>query len=287
MAEALPPPAWANRAVLAGLALLAGLVVFVLLGPALHAPPDLTVAEQVRLRNRPPGWDHPFGTDDLGRDLMLRMMLGGRLSLAVGLVATAISVGLGAGIGLAAGYFRRLDGWLMRLTDLFLALPLLPLLLVAAMLFREPLAARFGTEAGSFLLIVGAIGLTGWMPVARIVRAEVLSVKERDFIAAARSIGAGPGRVILRHILPNVLPSVLVAAALGVSGAILTESALSFLGLGFPPDYPTWGRLLSDGVEQMRVHPLRVLWPGLALTLTVLAATWIGDGLRIALDPRR
>jgi peptide/nickel transport system permease protein len=277
----------ARPALLAGLALLTGLTLFVALGPLLHQPPGLTVTEQVRQRNLPPGWSHPLGTDDLGRDLMLRMMLGGRISLAVGLVATAISVGLGTGVGLVAGYFRRLDGWLMRLTDLFLALPLLPLLLVAAMLWREPLALRFGAESGSFLLITGAIGLTGWMQVARIVHAEVLSLREREYLAAARSIGAGPGRLILRHILPNVLPSVLVAATIGVSGAILTESALSFLGLGFPPDYPTWGRLLSEGVEHMETQPLRVLWPGLALTLTVLAATWIGDGLHLALDPRR
>jgi len=189
-------------------------------------------------------------------------------------------------IGVLAGYFRRLDGPLMRLTDLFLALPLLPLLLVMVMLFREALSARFGPEMGIFILIVVAIGLTSWMHTARIVRGDVLALKEREFVLAARSIGTPSRRMITRHILPNVLSPVMVSATLGIATAIITESALSFLGLGFPPDFPTWGRLLYDAVNYVQQYPSRVFWPGLAISLTVLSVNYIGDGLRDALDPR-
>lgn len=269
-----------------GLIVLAALILFVLIGPALRAAPDMTVAQQIRLRNLPPGAAYPFGTDQLGRDLLLRMMQGGRISLSVGLMAMAISVVLGSGIGLVSGYVRRLDGPLMRLTDLFLALPLLPLLLLMVMLFREPLSRQFGPEGGIFLLMVGAIGLTSWMQVARIVRSAVLSLKARDFVRAALALGTPSGQVILRHVLPNVMSPILIAASLGLASAILTESALSFLGLGFPPDFPTWGRLLFDGVAQMQLYPTRVLWPGLAISLTVLSVHYMAEGLRAALDPR-
>jgi peptide/nickel transport system permease protein len=193
---------------------------------------------------------------------------------------------VGTLVGVLAGYFRRLDGLLMRTTDLFLALPLLPLLLVLVMLFRDPLARVLGPELGTFLLIVTAIGVTSWMQSARIVRGEVLALKEREFVLAARSIGTPPRRMILRHILPNVMSPIMVAATLGIASAIITESALSFLGLGFPPDFPTWGRLLFEGVEYMQQYPARVIWPGLAISLTVLSVNYIGDGLRDALDPR-
>jgi peptide/nickel transport system permease protein len=174
----------------------------------------------------------------------------------------------------------------MRLTDLFLALPLLPLLLVMVLLFREPLAAVFGPEMGTFLLIVTAIGVTSWMQAARVVRGEVLALKEREFVLAARSIGTPSRRMILRHILPNVVSPIMVAATLGIANAIITESALSFLGLGFPPDFPTWGRLLFDGADYIQSYPERVFWPGIAISLTVLSVNYIGDGLRDALDPR-
>ncbi|MCB2028121.1 MAG: ABC transporter permease, partial [Rhodoferax sp.] len=211
---------------------------------------------------------------------------GGRVSIAVGMTAMAIAVLLGTLIGVTAGFFRRMDGILMRLTDLFLALPLLPLLLVMVMLFREPLSANMGPEAGIFLLMVISIGATSWMQTARIVRGEVLALKEREFVLAARSIGAPPVRMILRHILPNTLSPIMVAAALGIAGAIIVESALSFLGLGFPPDFPTWGRLLFDAVDQLQLYPNRVMLPGIAISLTVLSVNYIGDGLRDALDPR-
>ena len=206
--------------------------------------------------------------------------------MAVGLTAMTISLLIGSSVGVLAGYFKRLDGPLMRLTDLFLALPLLPLLLVMVMLFRDRIASVLGPELGAFTLIVFAIGITSWMQAARIVRGEVLALKEREYVLAARSIGAAPRRIILRHILPNVVSPVMVAATLGIAEAIITESVLSFLGLGFPPDFPTWGRLLFDGLQYMQLYPERVMWPGIAISLTVLSVNYIGDGLRDALDPR-
>ena len=157
---------------------------------------------------------------------------------------------------------------------------------MAQALFREPLSEAYGPERGMFVLIVVSIGITSWMPTARIVRGDVLALKEREFILAARSIGTSDLRIILRHILPNVLSPILVSATLGIANAIITESALSFLGLGFPPDFPTWGRLLNDAVDYMQLHPERVLWPGLAISLTVLSINYLGDGLRDAMDPR-
>ena len=198
----------------------------------------------------------------------------------------ALSLLLGTFIGVISGYYRRLDGALMRLTDLFLSLPILPLLLVMMLLFREPLSEAYGPEQGMFILIVFAIGVTSWMPTARIVRGDVLALKEREFILAARSIGTTDAKIITRHILPNVLSPILVSATLGIANAIITESALSFLGLGFPPDFPTWGRLLNDAVEYLQLYPERVIWPGLAISLTVLSINYLGDGLRDALDPR-
>jgi peptide/nickel transport system permease protein len=240
----------------------------------------------VRARNEGPSLLHPFGTDQLGRDMMARMMAGGQTSISVGLTAMGLALFLGTLVGVLAGYFKRIDGLLMRITDLFLALPLLPLLLVMVMLFRQPLSSSFGPETGIFILIVTAIGITSWMPTARIVRGDVLALKEREFVLAARSIGTRPGKIILRHILPNVMSPIMVSATLGIATAIITESALSFLGLGFPPDFPTWGRLLFDATDFMQQHPERVMWPGLAISLTVLSVNYMGDGLRDALDPR-
>ena len=174
----------------------------------------------------------------------------------------------------------------MRLTDLFLALPLLPLLLVIIMLFRDTLRAAFGPEIGIFFLIVFVIGITSWMQTARIVRGETLAIKEREFVLAATSVGTSGARIVMRHILPNILSPIMVSATLGIANAIITESALSFLGLGFPSDFPTWGRLLYDGANFISVTPMRVVWPGLAISLTVLSINFIGDALRDAVDPR-
>ncbi len=290
-----------HRGALIGALIFLSILLGVFLGPLIY-PQDArlvpTGRDFIRLRDMRPiyvllwdsgakvDWAHPLGTDNIGRDLLARMMLGGQVSIAVGLAAMALSVVLGTAIGVLAGFFRRLDGPLMRLTDLFLALPLLPLLLVAVLLFREPLKAAFGVEGGIFVLIVTLVGLTSWMQTARIVRGDVLALKEREFVLAARSIGTPPRRMIPRHILPNVLSPIMVSATLGIASAIITESALSFLGFGFPPDFPTWGRLLNDAVDRMQLFPERVIWPGLAISLTVLSVNYIGDGLRDALDPR-
>ncbi len=279
-----------HKGAMAGLIVLVLLISFVVIGPWIWKVDGSAVnpdaAAMIKARNKGPSWDHPLGTDQLARDMLARLMSGGKVSLAVGMVAMFISMTIGTLVGVLSGYFKRLDGPLMRLTDLFLALPLLPLLLVMVMLFRDALARTLGPEAGTFLLIVFAIGMTSWMHAARIVRGQVLAVKEREFVLAARSIGTPSRRIIIRHILPNVVSSVMVAATLGIAGAIITESVLSFLGLGFPPDFPTWGRLLYDGVEYMQLYPARVLYPGLAISLTVLSVNYIGDGLRDALDPR-
>ena len=231
-------------------------------------------------------WSRPLGTDNLGRDIMATLIAGGRASLAVGWAAMLLSLILGTLVGVCAGYFKKLDGILMRITDLFLSLPILPLLLVAVTLFRQPLRAAFGPEGGMFILIVGVIGITSWMPTARIVRGEILALKEREFVLAARSIGTTPFLIIRRHLLPNVVSPIMVSATLGLATAIITESALSFLGVGFPSDFPTWGKLLSDAVPRMEEFPERVMLPGLLISLVVLSVNYLGDGLRDALDPR-
>lgn len=259
-------------------------VALVLLGPLFwHTDPEyIDIIDAYSGMNA----EHPFGTDNLGRDTLARTIWGGRVSLAIGLTAMLIAMFVGTFIGNLAGYFRVLDGPLMRLTDMFLSLPTLPLLLVITLLFREPLRKAFGPEIGIFILIVVVIGLLGWMPTARLVRGEVLSMKEREFVVAARSIGSTDGVILRSHVLPNVLSPVIVAATFSMAGAIITESALSFLGLGFPPDFPTWGRLLFDGKDYLTLTPALVFWPGLMISLTVLCINFIGDGLRDALDPQ-
>ncbi len=260
------------------------IVFVVVVGPYIHTLDPQYL--DIRNKNLSPSWAHPMGTDNLGRDTFAQLMAGGRVSLLVGVVAMLLSLFVGAAIGVMAGFFKKLDGPLMRLTDLFLALPLLPLLLVIIMLFRDSLRSVFGPETGIFILIVFVIGITSWMQTARIVRGDVLTLKEQEFVIAARSIGAPSRRIITRHILPNVLSPIMVSATLGIANAIITESALSFLGLGFPSDFPTWGRLLYDGANFMQLTPARVIWPGLAISLTVLSVNYMGDGLRDALDPR-
>lgn len=273
-----------HKGALAGAIIFTLIVILVLLGPFVW--PYEANGINIRIRNQGPSLAHPLGTDQLGRDTLARIMAGGRTSITVGLTAMLLSLFLGTLIGVVAGYFKKLDSALMRFTDLFLSLPLLPLLLVMMLLFREPLSTSFGPEKGMFILIVVSIGITSWMPTARIVRGDVLAIKEREFILAARSIGGTDTKIIFRHILPNVLSPIMVSATLGIANAIITESALSFLGLGFPPDFPTWGRLLNDAVDYLQQFPERVFWPGLAISLTVLSINYLGDGLRDALDPR-
>jgi peptide/nickel transport system permease protein len=235
-----------------------------------------------------PSWEHPFGTDDLGQDLLARILYGGRISLAVGFAAMAVAVVVGVVVGAVAGMAGpRLDAALMWVTDLFLSLPQLPLLLLIIYLFRDTLTGLVGLELGVFILIVTVIGGFRWMPVARLVRAQFFSLREKEFVEAARALGASRWRLVVRHILPNALGPVIVAATIDVAAAIIAESTLSFLGLGFPPDIPTWGRLLFDAKDNLDFAPHWALFPGAAIFLTVLAINFVGDGLRDALDPRR
>jgi len=269
---------------------LVGVIVFVLISVIVFLGPFVYDVDpnaiDFKSRNLTPSFDHPLGTDNIGHDTLAQMLAGGQVSLAVGFLAMLIALLLGTFIGVLAGFIKALDGPLMRLTDLFLALPILPLLLVIILLFRDTLRNLYGPEAGIFMLIVFVIGVTSWMNTARIVRGDVLGIKEREFVLAAHSIGVRRRKIIFRHILPNVLSPIMVSATLGIANAIITESALSFLGLGFPPDFPTWGRLLYDGTNFIQITPSRVIWPGLFIALTVLSVNYIGDGLRDALDPR-
>src|SRR5947208_6372866 len=233
-------------------------------------------------------WSHPFGTDDLGQDLLARMLYGGRISLAVGLSAMAVAVVVGIIIGSVAGMSRgSVDAGLMWLTDLFLSLPALPVLLLLIYLFRDPLKQLVGPELGVFFLIVVVIGGFRWMPVARLVRAQFLSLREKEFVEAARALGASKWRQAVRHILPNSLGPVIVAGSVDVAAAIILESTLSFLRLGLPPDIPTWGRILFDAKDYLDIAPHWALFAGAAIFLAVLSINFIGDGLRDALDPRR
>src|SRR5262245_41059909 len=234
-----------------------------------------------------PSLAHPFGTDDLGQDILARMIYGGRISLAVGLAAMLVSVFIGTLVGALAGMSRgALGHGLMWLTDLFLWLPQLPLLLLIY-LFRDGLKTMFGPEGGIFILIVLVIGGLRWMPVARLVRAQFLSIREKEFVEAARALGASPVRQVVRHILPNAVGPVIIAGTIDVAAAIIAESTLSFLGLGFPPDTPTWGRLLFDAKDFLDIGPHWALFPGGAIFIAVVAINFIGDGLRDALDARR
>ncbi|HSF64671.1 MAG TPA: ABC transporter permease [Paracoccaceae bacterium] len=273
-----------HKGAMAGTFVFVFLVLAVFLGPYLWTVDPTYI--NIRAREQGPSLTAPLGTDQLGRDMLARILKGGQITIAVGLAAMLLSIFLGTLVGVLAGYFKRLDGPLMRLTDLFLALPLLPLLLLMVLLFRESLVLALGPETGIFLLIVAAISVTSWMNTARIVRGDVLALKEREFVLASRSIGTPARRMVTRHILPNVMSPIMVSATLGIANAVITESALSFLGLGFPPDFPTWGRLLNDGMPYINLSPERVLWPALVLSALVLSVNYIGDGLRDALDPR-
>lgn len=228
-----------------------------------------------------------MGTDSLGQDQLARILQGGRVSLTVGLASMVVAIFLGTIVGAIAGFYGGIvDGILMRITDLFLALPQLPLLLLIVYLFRDSMKKIAGAELGVFILIVLLIGGLNWMSVARLVRGNFLKLRELEFVSAARAIGAKPARLIWIHLFPNVLSIIIVAATLAVGNAIITESTLSFLGLGFPPDVPTWGRMLFDAKDYLESSPHMAIFPGMAIFLTVLSINYIGDGLRDALDPK-
>ncbi len=241
-------------------------------------------------RFEPPSAQYWLGTDDLGRDLFQRLLDGGRVSLLVGVSGALLSAVLGAVIGVFAGYLGgRLDSVLMRLTDGVIALPLLPLLIVLAAIDPRKIGipAEFAqSETFSLYRIVAIVGLTGWTTVARLVRAETLSLKARDFTRAARALGARPLRIMFRHILPNTAGSLVVATTMSIGTLILFESTLSFLGLGTQPPAASWGNMLTGAQELLQQAPMLALWPGLLIFLTVIAFNFVGDGLQDALDPR-
>ncbi|MGH8687017.1 MAG: ABC transporter permease [Burkholderiales bacterium] len=275
-----------HRLALAGAVIFCLILLAVMLGPFVWRVPINNIDFSAMLQGA--SWRHPLGTDDLGQDLLARMLYGGRISIAVGLSAMLIAIVVGTLLGALAGMSRGvLDAALMWLTDLFLSLPQLPLLLLLIYLFRDALKSLVGVEAGTFLLIVAVIGGFRWMPVARLVRAQFLSLREKEFVEAARALGASPARLVLRHILPNAIGPVIVAGTIDIAAAIIAESTLSFLGLGFPPDVPTWGRILFDAKDQLDNAPHWALTAGGAIFLTVLSINYVGDGLRDALDPRR
>ena len=274
-----------HRLALVGMVAFGTLILATTLGPFVYTVPIDDIDFSARLRGA--SFAHPFGTDELGRDLLARCLYGGRVSIAVGISAVLVAISVGTLVGSVAGFFRRADGPLMRLTDLFISLPSLPLLLLVILLFRETLRGVFGPVIGIFVLIVLVIGLLNWMGVSRLVRAAFLSLKQREFVVAARAVGVPDRRIIFVHILPNALGPVIVAATIGVGAAIITESSLSFLGLGFPPDEPTWGRLLFDAQSRLSTAPHLALFPGFLISLAVLSINYVGDGLRDALDPRR
>ena len=263
-----------NRPALVGLVLV---IMLVVLGafPQVFAPFS-PYAQTLSDRGAAPSAPHPFGVDQVGRDILSRVIYGARIALLVGLSATGISLLVGVAVGATAGYFgRTVDTVLMRIVDALMAFPVLVLLIAAA--------AAIGPGLRNLIII---IGLTTWAQYARVVRGEVLSLRERDFVTAARAVGATSARIIVRHLLPNMLGPIIVLASLSVAGVILLESALSFLGLGAEPPTPSWGSMLSDGRTYILSYPGIAFFPGLAITIVVLAFNLLGDGLRDAVDPR-
>ena len=274
-----------DKIALLGLIILGLMILSVIIGPGIYgiSPTEIDFVNSLS----PPTGKHFFGTNDLGQDQLARLLIGGRVSLTVGVAAMAVAILFGTLVGAIAGFYGGIiDSLLMRLTDLFISLPQLPVLLLVIYLFRESIKQIVGPEVGIFLLIIIVVGGLNWMSVARLVRASFLTTREQDFVTAAKAIGASSRRLIWVHILPNVLSPVFVAATLAVGTAIITESTLSFLGLGFPPDVPTWGRMLYDAQNYLETAPYLALFPGLAIFLTVLSINAVGDGLRDALDPQ-
>ena len=276
-----------HRLAMVGTIVFFGLVLAVTIGPMLR-PIDSNEVGNFANAFQSPSLEHPFGTDPLGRDLLSMLLYGGRVSIAVGIAAMLVAIFVGTIVGAISGFFGgQTDNFLVWITDLFLALPTLPVLLLVIYLFRDPLRAAFGINVGIFILTVFVIGLLTWMGVSRLVRASFMSLKQKEFVEAAHSVGTRTGGVMFKHILPNSMSPIIVAATLAVGAAILLESTLSFLGVGFPPDMPTWGRLLFDSRDYIEMFPYLAIFPGLLISITVLSINFMGDGLRDALDPRR
>jgi len=272
-----------HRLAVLGAAVYLTLIAVTIVGPFIWTTSindiDFTVSNQFSAK-------HPLGTDDLGRDTLARVLYGGRISIAVGLAAMLVAITIGVLVGALAGFFGgKVDIILSRIIEVFLSVPQLPLLLLIIYLYRNALVALLGPEVGVFVITVSVIGGLNWMPTARLVRAGFVTQREREYVEAAKCLGAGPWRII-KHILPNTLSPIIVAGTLSVGASMIAESTLSFLGLGFPPDVPTWGRLLFDAQNFLTLAPATALIPGTMIFLAVLSINFVGDGLRDALDPK-
>ena len=275
-----------HRLAVVSAGILSTMILALLLGPLIWLVPINAIDFAAQLHG--PSFAHPLGSDDLGQDLLARMIYGGRISMAVGIAAMLVAVFVGVFIGAVAGTARgSIDMALMWLCDLFLSLPQLPLLLLIIYLFQDSLRKLVGQQVGTFVLIVAVIGGFRWMSIARLVRAQFFSLREKEFVEAARALGASTLRQVVHHILPNALGPVIVAGTIEVANAIIAELTLSFLGLGFPPDIPSWGRILYDAKDYLDVAPHWALFAGGVISLAVMTINYIGDGLRDALDPRR
>jgi peptide/nickel transport system permease protein len=274
-----------HRMALAGLSCVLFLVLATIAGPII-SPYDVE-RSSLRERYQPPSAEHVFGTDDLGRDMLTRLMQGGRISLAVGVFSMALAIAIGVIVGSLAGFYGgRLDNLLMRATDIMLTLPTLFLLILMTLILRG-INWPYLQETGGVFAIIVVIGILRWMPVARLVRGSFLSLREMEFVEAARSLGLSNRRIIIRHILPNAISPVIVAATLGIAQAIITESGLSYLGFGVQPPTPTWGNMLRNAQQEMiRGNMWMAIFPGLLIFVTVIAINYMGDGLRDALDPQ-
>ena len=264
-----------NRAAMVGLGVLLVLYTVALLAPYLASQPLDFI--DIPNRNLPPSWTHPMGTDSLGRDLLSRMIWGSRISLSVGFVAMGMAVTIGTVVGAIAGFYggRTIDLVLMRIAEAIDLIPVFFLLITIVSVVRP-----------SIFNIMLVIGLTSWPSMAQIVRGQFLSLRQREFTEASRALGATDSRLIFRHILPNAVAPIIVSVTLRIGGAILTESGLSFLGLGTPPPQTSWGQLLAAGRQALQHTPWVAVWPGVAILLTVLSFNFVGDGLRDALDPK-
>ena len=259
-----------------------GLLAFCAVFARLLAPYPFTQQELTKTL-MPPGHGHLLGTDDLGRDTFSRLIYGAQISLTVALGVEAFVVAVGVSVGLLAGFFGGIvDTVLMRVTDVMLAFPDILL----AILLLGILGSAAATPSVSLLLVIGALGITGWPPLARLVRGQVLGLRKREFVEAARALGATDGRILTRHILPNLISPILVAVTVDIAGVIVAEATLSFLGIGIQRPFPSWGRMINDALEHYKSVPLLLIVPSTALSLTVLAFNFLGDGLRDALDPR-
>lgn len=278
-----------HRMALTGSIILLSIIAFVTLGTLFYSEQDANFND-TRRRLEAPSREHLFGTDTIGRDILARSIYGGQISLLIGITAVIVSVSVGTTIGVLSGFFGGvIDMLLMRLTEAMLSIPSLLLLLVMAKYFagRIPQQELLGRSfSGSVIVIIVIIGLTSWMLLSRLIRANVLSLREAEFVTAARALGATNGRIIFQHILPNTVAPIIVAATLGVAAAILSEAYVSFLGMGVQPPTATWGNMLEGSRQYIDNAPWLWFFPGMLILLTVMSINFVGDGLRDALDPR-